>query len=105
MIDNRFYDVLPGDLFFINQYEGHHLTQIDSQIHERIVISIHPEFLKKLSCESADLNHCFSSRPKRFGHKISLTEEEKSRFCTIFIRFLLLQGMVNNYWNRRHLWK
>ena len=80
LIDNRFYDILPGDLFFINQYEGHHLTQIDSQIHERIVISIHPEFLKKLSCESADLNHCFSSRPKRFGHKISLTEEEKSRF-------------------------
>ena len=56
LIDNRFYDILPGDLFFINQYEGHHLLRLTARFMKRIVISIHPEFLKKLSCESADLN-------------------------------------------------
>lgn len=80
LIDSRFYDILPGDLFFINQYESHHLTQIDSQIHERIVVSVYPDFLKSLSTPQTDLNHCFFSRPVRFGHRISLTEDEKSRF-------------------------
>lgn len=80
LIDNRFYSISPGDLFFINQYESHHLTQIDSQIHERIVLSIYPEFVKALSSDETDLNHCFTCRPASFGHKLSLSEEEKKRF-------------------------
>lgn len=92
LIDNRFYDILPGDLFFINQYESHHLTQIDSQIHERIVLSIYPEFVKKLSLSDTDLNHCFSSRPARFGHKISLTEDEKNRFLYYIHKISTIEG-------------
>ena len=46
LIDNKFYSIAPGDLFIINQYESHKLTQIDRMIHERIVISIHPDFLE-----------------------------------------------------------
>lgn len=30
LIDNRFYTIAPGDLFIINQYESHKLTQIVS---------------------------------------------------------------------------
>ena len=26
LIDNRFYDIQPGDIFFINQYESHYLS-------------------------------------------------------------------------------
>lgn len=80
LIDNRFYTIQPGDLFFINQYESHHLTQIDSQIHERIVFSIYPDYLKNLGSSKTDLNHCFSSRPQNTGHKVSLTAEEQKRF-------------------------
>ena len=29
--DNRFYSIEPGDIFFINQYESHHLTYIDEK--------------------------------------------------------------------------
>ena len=35
LIDNRFYAIAPGDLFIINQYESHKLTQIDNHVHER----------------------------------------------------------------------
>ena len=31
LINNRLYNIFPGDIFFINQYESHHLTKIDSQ--------------------------------------------------------------------------
>lgn len=80
LIDHRVYEIQPGDLFFINQYESHYLKQIDKQVHERIVVSLYPEFVKELGEGDVDLNYCFVCRPQNFGHKISLTEEEKNRF-------------------------
>lgn len=80
LIDNRVYEVAPGDIFFINQFESHHLAQIDQMTHERIVISVHPEYLKQLSTPQTDLNHCFTCRDTPFGHKITLSEEQQKRF-------------------------
>ena len=51
LIDNRFYDIQPGDIFFINQYESHYLSQIDQAVHERIVLSIYPDFVKSISSQ------------------------------------------------------
>lgn len=80
LIDNKFYDIKPGDLFVINQFESHHISKIDKIIHERIVISIYPEFLKSISSKATNLNYCFSHRPENFSHKISLNPEQQSRF-------------------------
>ena len=60
LIDNKFYSIAPGDLFIINQYESHKLTQFDSCIHERIVLSVHPDYMKKLSTSETNLNRCFT---------------------------------------------
>ena len=62
LIDNRSYGIQGGDIFFINQYESHHLSKIDKEVHERIVLSISPIFLKKI------------------GHKLSLNLEQQKRF-------------------------
>lgn len=80
LIDNRFYNFNPGDIFFINQYESHHLSQIDHGKHERIIISIYPDYLKQLCTDQTDLNYCFTCRNMNFGHKLSLTPEEQKRF-------------------------
>ena len=80
LIDNRFYSIAPGDLFIINQYESHKLTQIDNSVHERIVLSIHPEYVKKLSTACTDLDYCFSARGDHFQHKISLNAGQQKRF-------------------------
>ena len=80
LIDNRFYAIVPGDLFVINQYESHYLTQIDSMVHERIVISVHPDYVKTLSRGRTDLGECFSKRGPGFSHRISLSREEQQRF-------------------------
>lgn len=80
LIDSRFYDFHPGDIFFINQYESHCLSQLDNIRHERIMITIHPDFLKKLSTDATDLDYCFSFRSIRAGHKVSFTPEEQKRF-------------------------
>lgn len=80
LIDNRFYDINPGDLFIINQFESHYLTQINNAIHERIIISIQPDFLKRLSTEKTDLNYCFTKRSQAVNHRISLNKEQQHRF-------------------------
>ncbi len=80
LIDNRFYDFRPGDIFFINQFESHYLSQIDRVTHERIVLSVCPDFLKRFSTENTSLNYCFTCRDTAFGHKLSLSPEEQKRF-------------------------
>lgn len=80
LIDNRVYEFGPGDIFFINQYESHYLSQIDETTHERIGLSIHPKYLKQFSTPKTDLSYCFTYRDTAFGHRITLTEEEKKRF-------------------------
>ncbi len=80
LIDNKFYGITPGDVFVINQYESHYLTQIDKMVHERIVISVHPEYVKHLSENRTDLSECFCKRPQGFSHRISLSREQQQKF-------------------------
>ncbi len=92
LIDNHFYDIQPGDLFFINQYESHYLTQIDSQVHERILVSIYPEYLHGLSTEQTDLERCFHERDTFAPHRVRLTEEEQKRFLYLIHRLSASMG-------------
>lgn len=80
LIANKHYSINPGDLFVINQYESHYLTQIDQEIHERIIISIHPDFIKETSSILTDLSYCFTHRPQNFCHKLSLSKEQQQLF-------------------------
>lgn len=80
LIDNKLYEITPGDVFVINQYESHYLTQIDNSVHERIVLSVHPDYVKKLSTDTTDLSECFTRREKGFSHRLSLTKEQQQRF-------------------------
>lgn len=80
LIDNRVYEFQPGDIFFINQFESHYLSRVDQLTHERVVLSIYPEYLRKLSTPQTDLNYCFTHRDAAHGHRLSLSEEERKRF-------------------------
>lgn len=80
LINNQFYPVEPGDAFFVNQFESHCLTCVDSGAHERIVIFISPAFLKSISTEATDLDACFREHPPGRSHRIPLTPEEQKRF-------------------------
>lgn len=80
LIDNRFYDIQAGDLFIINQFESHYLSKIDQMIHERIVISLHPELIRSLSTANTNLDQCFTSRKDGFSHRITLNPEQQKRF-------------------------
>ena len=92
LIDNRFYDIEPGDLFFINPYESHHLTQVDTGVHERIVLSIHPDFLKALSSDCTDLSYCFTRREQNVSHKLHLDPEMSRRFSYLVHKIADAEG-------------
>lgn len=96
LIDNKFYGIAPGDLFIINQYESHKLTQIDSCVHERIVFSVHPDYVKRLSTEETDLDYCFMNRPKDFHHKVSLNKEQQKRFLYFVNKITSSEGYAHD---------
>ncbi len=87
LIDNWVYEFEPGDIFFINQFESHYLSKVDTTTHERVVVSIHPDYLRQFSTPQTDLNLCFTYRDAAFGHKLSLTGEERSRFMYFIHKF------------------
>ncbi|MCR4902629.1 MAG: AraC family transcriptional regulator [Butyrivibrio sp.] len=92
LIDNKAYSIEPGDLFLINQYDSHYLSQIDKELHERIVIMIHPEFMRQISSSETDLDYCFHSKDNGFTHKLSLTQEQQSRFLFFINKILSSNG-------------
>lgn len=96
LIDNRFYSIAPGDLFIINQYESHKLTQIDNHLHERIVLSVHPDFVKRLSTTDTDLDYCFTNRDAPFQHKLSLNKEQQNRFLYYISKITSARGYAHD---------
>lgn len=96
LIDNKFYTIAPGDLFIINQYESHKLTQIDTGIHERIVVNVHPNFVKALSTVDTDLDCCFTNRSPRFQHKVSLNKEQQQRFLYYIDKITSANGYAHD---------
>ena len=92
LIDNKVYDIEPGDLFLINQYDSHYLTQIDKELHERIVIMIDPEYMRGISSETTNLDACFHDRDKEFSHKLSLTQDQQGRFLYFINKIITSNG-------------
>ena len=92
LIDNKVYDIEPGDLFLINQYDSHYLTQIDKELHERIVIMIDPEFMRSISSAETNLDACFQDREEKFSHKIKLNSEQQGRFMYFINKIITSNG-------------
>lgn len=93
LIDDCFYDIQDGDLFLINQFESHYLSQVDKQKHERIIVSIDPEYLKGISTHTTDLNRCFHFRGTEMPHRLHLSAEEQRRFLYYIHRFADNSGL------------
>jgi len=92
LIDNKLYAIAPGDLFFINQYESHRLTDVQTDTHERIIVYFHPDFTKKCSSGLTDLDRCFAEHPDTFLHKVSLNFQQQERFLYLLNKITSANG-------------
>lgn len=93
LIDNKLYNIDPGNLFAINQFESHYVSQINKITHERIVISIHPDFLKSISTDKTDLSYCFNHRDENFSHRLQLDKEQQNRFIYFINKIISTEGL------------
>ncbi len=91
-VDTRLYDNRDGDLFVINQFETHKPVLADGTHHERIVISIHPEYPAALSTPDTDLGACFTQRGDGFCHRASLSRAERTQLNGLVRRCLSAHG-------------
>lgn len=92
LIDSTCYPMGPGDLFLINNYESHCVSRLDDDRHERIVISIHPEYVKALSSPETDLTQCFRRREGHPLRKLSLAPENQTRFLYLIHKLQEVKG-------------
>ncbi len=92
LIDNKLYAIAPGDLFFINQYESHRLTDVQTDTHERIIVYFHPDFTKKCSSLLTDLDKCFFDHPDTFSHKVTLNFQQQERFLSLLNKITSADG-------------
>lgn len=81
LIDGICYEINDGDIFFINQFESHYLSQVDAAVHERIVMAIDPDYITQLSTPQTDLDYCFHSHDTQSKkNKVHLSGDEQKRF-------------------------
>ena len=96
LIGEHCYDVRPGDLFAISQYETHYLKQVDTMTHERIVFSIYPAFLKSLSSPQTDLTACFRHSGKDWTNRLHLDRNGQKRFVYYAHKITNADGFGND---------
>ena len=69
---------------------------IDNSIHERIVLSVAPDFMKQISTEQTDLSFCFTHRSTPFSHKLSLNKEQQKRFLYYINKITSAEGFAHD---------
>ena len=92
LISNRIYPIHAGDLFVINPYESHKLICPAGSNPERIVINLHPEYVRSLSSEKTKLDHCFLVRDTGFEHRLFLNPDRQRWFLATVDKLLSPEG-------------
>lgn len=91
-IDDRSYDVKKGDVFVINQYESHYLVHNDTEVNDRIVISIDPHFLETLSSSSTDLCGCFKKKEVLNHHRMTTDQFQLNYINSLIYKITMSEG-------------
>lgn len=82
LIDDKVYDVKPGDLFIINQFEAHKVIPDSEAKFSRYIMHVHPTFLYSVSEGDIDLSDCFYRADGK--NKFTLSPSELEELCRLF---------------------
>lgn len=78
MIEGKSYDLKPYDIVLVKHNDIHRLTVDNSQIYDRIIVYISPNFIKAYQSESYDLSYCFQKAEKEQSNVLRIPSFEKS---------------------------
>ena len=82
LIGESVYESNRNDMFFINQFEIHKLTDSEDNFCRRYVFKVHPQFCLLNSTPSTDLSACFYNN--KLGKKVSLSENQTETLIKLF---------------------
>jgi AraC-like DNA-binding protein len=85
-IENKLYEMTPGDLFVIRSDEFHSYRIKSQDTYEKISVRFPPELAAALSDPNCDLLHCFNERLKGEQNKIELTAQAKGEALNTFVK-------------------
>lgn len=78
IIDDRIYNIRPGDLFVNNTLEAHRVIAREGERYERYVWEFKPSFVLPFCTEKTDLLHYVYKRPEHFSNRVPLSREQFS---------------------------
>ncbi|MBP3361740.1 MAG: helix-turn-helix transcriptional regulator [Clostridia bacterium] len=85
LINDRVYDVSPGDMFVINQFEPHKISFSTDEMFGRFILQVHPAFLYGNSTEHTDLSRCFYLRTPEVSNKLKISDKDFTYFQESFM--------------------
>jgi len=87
IINDKMYDIHPGDLFISNNYEVHRVITFENVRYERYVLEYKPAFALPFCTPKVDLLHYVYNRPVSFSNKISLRDKQMDIMLELFRRY------------------
>ncbi|MGN1267565.1 MAG: AraC family transcriptional regulator [Dorea sp.] len=78
MVEGKSYDLKPYDIVLVKHNDIHRLTVDNSEIYDRIIVYISPNFMKAYQTEKYDLSYCFQKAEKEQSNVLRIPSFEKS---------------------------
>lgn len=82
LIGESVFEANTNDIFVVNQFEIHKLTDSDENFCKRYVFKVHPQFCLLNSTSTTDLSACFYN--KNLCKKVSLNNEQVNKLVELF---------------------
>lgn len=87
IINDKIYNIEPGDLFVSNMSEAHRVIAEEGQVYERFVFEFKPTFALPYCTAKTDLLHYVYNRRGNFSNKISLGREKHREFLSLIKKY------------------
>ncbi len=99
IIENRSYQLIPGDILFISPLELHQPIITDKKIYERIVIWINKQFLDQFANQQTDISRCFDHKQPGHSNLLRLNPTARESIQQL-IENLYIEFHGNEYGNK-----
>jgi AraC-like DNA-binding protein len=94
VIENRMYDMTPGQLFVIRSDEFHNLSVRSPLPYEKVAVRFPRELAQLLSGYGTDLLACFDDRPRGVANKVAPDARTAARLDDVLARMEALHAEV-----------
>ncbi len=112
MIEGKSYELNPYDIVLVQHNDIHKLTIDNSEVYERIIMYISPNFINAYKSDSYDLSYCFQKAKEEGANVLRIPSLEKSSLfqaiarlehsfedngyaCDLFRQVLFLEFMIH----------